>query len=220
MANLMNVTLMMVILAFFIVLVSISVPADSKKKKALGSLVGSLGILPGGLSPTESDSKDHSIVPGPILSTEKTSFKIAMEIERAIILEKAAAKSSLFISKRSMQLTIESSVLFYPSGDRLTPSGKRIIAGLASLLSSIIDEILIEGHTSDLKIISAKFSSLDDLSIARAGRLARKLLEINPALKGKVGVSGYGGMRPLYPNDTKRHREQNDRIRIIYKFPA
>ena len=53
----MFVTLSMILLAFFILLNSMAVMDDSKKRKALGSIFGSFGMLPGSSSTSNSEGK-------------------------------------------------------------------------------------------------------------------------------------------------------------------
>ncbi len=218
MANLMNVTLMMVILAFFIVLNAISVPVDSKKKKALGSLTGSLGLLPGGLSAMSPIGSHRSLTPGPIMNKELTHASLLGKFEQYLINEKFGDKTSSMMGKGGVVLSLQNKILFSPGSAELTPKGLGIVKELAKFLSRIKGELLVEGYLSDRKIKSARYPSSFDLSNARAGALVRSLIRDGWKNKGKIAIAGYGDARPLVPNDSEKNRDKNDRMRIIYKI--
>ncbi|VAX24548.1 Flagellar motor rotation protein MotB [hydrothermal vent metagenome] len=218
MANLMNVTLMMVILAFFIVLNAISVPVDSKKKNALGSLTGSLGLLPGGLSAMSPIGSHRSLTAGPVLNRELTHASLLGKFEQYLISEKFGGRASSMMGKGGVVLSLQSRLLFSPGSAEITPKGAGVVKELAKFLSQIKGELLVEGYSSDRKTRSARYPSSFDLTNARAGALVRSLIKDGWKNKGKIAIAGYGDARPLAPNDSEKNRDKNDRIRIIYKI--
>jgi chemotaxis protein MotB len=62
---------------------------------------------------------------------------------------------------------------------------------------------------------SATYATNWELSVARASRVARFLIEEVGIPGMQVVVSGYSYFRPLRPNDNERNRKANRRVEII-----
>jgi chemotaxis protein MotB len=62
---------------------------------------------------------------------------------------------------------------------------------------------------------SEKFSSNWELSTARAGRVARFLIEEGHIPATQFVVTGYSYFRPVKPNTTAANRKANRRVEII-----
>ena len=218
MQNLMNVTLMMVILAFFIVLNSLAVPAEDKKKKALGSFTGSLGILQGGTSPWKPTGDARSLLPGSIANEEIANAELLGKFEKYLMAQGSGKKVSAFLNSGGVELNIESSLMFPPGSASLTKDGEEIANELAGFLSMLEGELVVESHTNDRKITSARYGNATELTIARAGTLTRVMIKQGMKKKGRIAIAGYGSSRPIVPNNSKKNRAKNDRMRIAYKF--
>jgi len=217
MMNMMNVTLMMIILAFFIVLNSLSVPAETKKKAALGSLIGTLGILPGGLSPMKSKGKEVSLKPAPMLKERINLSMLLGRLETTAMHGKAGEKMSTIVTKGGLEITIESDVLFTPGTSRLKPLAYDLLAQTANILKAVKGNFRIEGHTSDRMPERSSYRGLMELSIAQSGAVARTILRKGGLKRNRLSVSGYGPFHPVKPNDSDENRKKNERIRIVYE---
>lgn len=75
------------------------------------------------------------------------------------------------------------------------------------------DTVLVDGHTDDTPIRSARFPSNWDLSIARAKHVADFLLASGLS-NGHVRSKGSADGEPLVPNDSPEHRALNRRVDI------
>jgi len=215
--NKMNVTLMMILLAFFIVLNSLSVPKSDRRKAALGSLIGTLGILPGGQSPMQQDRKSVSKATAPLLTNAISAAKLIGEFEEYAIRKKLGREIATIVTSNGLQLILPSSLIFETGSALIKPASYELITQVGKVLGRIHGPFVIEGHTDNRKFKSARYPSSLDLSIARAGALARffvKDIEVNPT---NIAIAGYGPYRPLFPNDTPEHMKRNDRIRFVYK---
>ena len=75
--------------------------------------------------------------------------------------------------------------------------------------------INVVGHTDSVPMHSALYATNWELSLARASRVARFLIEDTgmPALQ--FVVSGFGHYRPVQPNTTEENRTKNRRVEII-----
>ncbi len=73
----------------------------------------------------------------------------------------------------------------------------------------------VEGHTDNMPIHTAQFSSNWELSTARASAIARLLLERGSIRPTNVSASGYAEYHPVASNATVEGRSQNRRVDII-----
>lgn len=72
-------------------------------------------------------------------------------------------------------------------------------------------EILIEGHADSRG--SADYNQR--LSRRRAESVKHYLIDNFDLPQGRLKIRGYGEMRPLVPNDTKKHRAMNRRVEFV-----
>lgn len=118
-----------------------------------------------------------------------------------------------------LQVRAASELLFDSGSADLKPEGRTVLAKVAKAIKGVPDrEVRVEGHTDDVPVRSAKFTSNWDLSAARAATVAKVLAEggVSPKL---IAVVGYGEFRPLAPNDSAENRQKNRRIEISLVAP-
>lgn len=90
------------------------------------------------------------------------------------------------------------------------------VAMLAALAETIPDAPLrVEGHTDNMPIHTAQFSSNWELSTARASAIARLLLERGIVHPENVSAAGYAEYHPVSSNATEAGRGENRRVDII-----
>jgi chemotaxis protein MotB len=73
----------------------------------------------------------------------------------------------------------------------------------------------IEGHTDNVPIHNAHFSSNWELSTARAIELLRVFISDYKLAPDRLTVSGYGEFHPVDTNDTPEGRGHNRRVDIV-----
>jgi flagellar motor protein MotB len=143
------------------------------------------------------------------------------EVEEQMKSEQVAA--DVKVTKDGMQITIQETGenVFFASGSAdLTPRMTEILGKLGPTLKKLADnehEIVVEGHTDDIPIHTARFSSNWDLSTARATSVIQHMIrkqEFSPKLMGAIG---YGEHRPLVANDSDEHRATNRRVVFFVK---
>lgn len=87
---------------------------------------------------------------------------------------------------------------------------------LVALAETIPDAPLrVEGHTDNVPIHTAQFSSNWELSTARASAIARLLLERGVIHPENVSAAGYAEYHPVVSNATETGRSMNRRVDII-----
>ena len=210
-------TLNMVLLAFFIVLNSLSVKDDNRSRKALGSFLGTVGILPGGLSP--STGKGNNTVP-PSSELQARNFSIMefiRKLEKFSLEKDIADEVILNIGKDGVLLILSGDLAFEKGKAEISPKAQEIIQRLIPLLVAISGEINIIGHASQGGHKTGDFPNEATLSIARSGNTARLLIGTKRIKAKRLAVSGYGYGRPIFGGKTPLREKFKDRIEIVLK---
>ncbi|WP_460566159.1 OmpA/MotB family protein [Hydrogenophaga aquatica] len=113
-----------------------------------------------------------------------------------------------------------SSELLFASGEAgLTPAGQTVIDQLLPALNRVPDyTIVVEGHTDNVPIQTARFPSNWELAAGRAGSVVRHLQSrgLNPT---RLRASGYADTRPIASNATPEGRAANRRVEITMESP-
>jgi len=189
-------SLSMILLAFFILLYSIAQDDSDKRKKALGSLVGSFGILPGGTRPDEGEAisvDEMFTVPEP----EKVS---AMYNDIATAFDAAEVRGAqLKRGVDSASATFPGEVFFEEGGLELTENAKSALTALTGFVERYDVDLHIEGHTAEGEPLPGPEWTAFGFSGARAAVIAAYLEE-------HVGIEGKRlkavGLADLHPRET------------------
>jgi len=114
---------------------------------------------------------------------------------------------------------ISSELLFAPGQAALTPAGQRVIDELLPVLNQAMGHtIVVEGHTDNVPIATARFPSNWELAAGRAGAVVRHLETrgVNPM---RLRATGVADTQPLADNATAPGRAQNRRVEIVLEAP-
>jgi len=116
--------------------------------------------------------------------------------------------------------------VFFESGSaELAPQMKEILDQLAPTFQKLgakNHEMIVEGHTDDVPIRTARFGSNWDLSSARATNVVQYLVNKHGYPAAHIGASGYGSNRNLERNgeeDLTGWRARNRRVVFVVKNP-
>ncbi|MDO9614316.1 MAG: OmpA family protein, partial [Bacteroidota bacterium] len=94
--------------------------------------------------------------------------------------------------------------------------GKDAIMKLSNVLADNPDiYIMVEGHTDNVPIKTAKFKDNWDLSTARAISIVRILTKDNGFDPNRITASGRGEFFPVQSNETTEGRAGNRRTEVI-----
>lgn len=119
------------------------------------------------------------------------------------------------IPDKTMRIILTGDLLF-PSGQaELTRQARKSLRKLIPIIRQTPYMINVIGHTDSMPMHSEKYSSNWELSTARAGRVARFLIEAGHIPASHFVVSGYSYFRPVKPNTTSANRKANRRVEII-----
>jgi chemotaxis protein MotB len=113
-----------------------------------------------------------------------------------------------------LEIEIRTDILF-PSGVAdLAPQASSVLRSLSSILAPFANPLRVEGYTDDVPIKTLLYPSNWELSAARAATVARLFSEhgVNP---DRLGIIGWGQVRPLADNSTAEGRNLNRRVLVV-----
>ncbi len=125
-----------------------------------------------------------------------------------------AGDLTITLRRGRMVLRLSNDVLFDSGHAGLKPEGKRALAQIASVLSTLKDRrFQVEGHTDDEPIHRSPYKSNWDLSTARALEVTSFLVTKGVAPYG-LSAAGYGEFDPVDSNGSPAGKAHNRRTEI------
>lgn len=113
-----------------------------------------------------------------------------------------------------LEIEIRTDILF-PSGvARIAPQAQSVLDSLAGILAPFPNPLRIEGYTDNKPINTAVYPSNWELSAARAASVAR-LFSDHGVTPGRLGIMGWGEVRPIADNATEDGRNRNRRVLVV-----
>ncbi|MDR1727876.1 MAG: OmpA family protein [Acidobacteriota bacterium] len=124
------------------------------------------------------------------------------------------------MERRGIVVSLGENGMFDSGSDVIKPEGRAMLDSIATSLTSVGNQVRVEGHTDNVPISTERFPSNWELSTARATAVISRLVThfgMSPRL---LSAAGYGEYRPTAPNDTEEGRARNRRVDIIILSPA
>ncbi len=205
--------LITLLLAFFIVLYSIS-RIDAKKfdnvTEALqGVLGGGSGIIPGREAIVRSDwSKGGPLKIGNLRLMQS-------RVQQAVVAAGMQDDITPIIDERGLVVHVTESALFDEGSAELNARARPALSVVAKSLKGLANSLRIEGHTDSRPINTARFPSNWELSTARAATVVRLFVEEQGWEPDQISAMGYGEFRPIVTNDTPENMAKNRRVDIV-----
>ncbi len=208
-------TLNMLLLAFFIVLNSIAVRDERKERKALDSLLGTLGILSSGVSPGRSTETKTFPKSAEMASLDENLLEVLRRVEQFALDAKLQDDLSLQFGKKGVIVHLTNRVTFEEGRAVLRPAARRILSEIGLLFANTLGSINVTGYTSPGGHKKGPFPDDWTLSFARAGTAARFFINTSGVKPERITTSGYGSTRPRTSGETEKKRILNDRIEMV-----
>lgn len=206
----MIVSLFIILLAFFIVLNSIAVIDERKTLAALGSLIGSFGILPSGLSASKE---------GEVRLISATQVPMASRHTESIEIPEPGKSSAGSVATRTMPkgevISIQDRVLFDEASYKIKLAGYGFLKRLCEIINEEEYPVEITGHTDSRPPDEKSVSSNWQLSSLRALEVLKFFVVVGKVLPSRLTAYGCGEHRPIASNETRQTRAQNSRVDII-----
>ncbi len=210
--------LMILLLCFFILLLSFSETNKKKFRDIAGSLEKAFGV----------QRKKPDI--GKPLGQKMIARDFDQQIIQKKIREELAQIIRNEISSRFknesglMQVeTTGEEIIIRLMGETTFDSGKALIKEnmkplllkVGALLKDADGYVIICGHTDNVPIAGGPYKSNLVLSMARSAAVAEFLIEKARIAPKRISTMGFGEHNPLASNDTPEGRRQNRRVEII-----
>jgi len=228
--------LLTLLLAFFVVMYSISSLNEGKYRVMSDSLAAAFRGQPMREMPivvnTQGGLPTPNVVtlpnaPGPgstqasrtqIQPTTPSLAQIGDNVARAMA--DLVIKDEVVIRKHEdwLEVEIKNDVLFPSGSATLTPKANEIVRKLGGTLAGIPNPIFVEGHTDNVPISRVVFPSNWELSTARASAVIR-LLAVGGISPTQMTALGFGEYRPTQSNETVEGRAANRRVMLAILAP-
>jgi chemotaxis protein MotB len=119
------------------------------------------------------------------------------------------------VTERGLTIHIKDYALFESGKADLKPEAVAVLEAVAEEIGIIGNHIVVEGHTDNLPIKTAKFPSNWELSTARATNVLRFLVDKKSFTPERISARGFGEYRPVASNATISGRAKNRRVDIV-----
>lgn len=229
--------LLTLLLAFFVVMYSISSVNAGKYRVLSNSLYTAFRGQPRSVHPIEVGHRDQigpgTVLDKPIIQTDlparqsppvKTPPAVAqphpMLAHVAAGVDQAMASLlhrhmvSMHRKPGMIEVQFHTDLLFPSGSARLAPSAIAAIKRLAGVLEHYPNPIRVEGFTDNVPIRTMQFASNWELSAARAGSVVH-VLSAHGVAPDRLAVIGFGDQRPIASNATATGREANRRVVVV-----
>jgi chemotaxis protein MotB len=212
--------LIMLLLTFFVLLLSMSSMDRRKLKEIILHVKEAAGLLEfsgsRGITDLATFIKRHR-------KEKETYFMIDRDLLRYLFMpsmesdRKMEEIIDLIDDERGIVISFQEDIMFDPGEATLKKEAFPVLDSIARAIGSSPNDILIMGHTDNVPVQSKLYESKWDLSSYRGLSVLEYFLKEKGLLPSRFSVGGYGPSRPLYPNDTPENRALNRRIEIIFK---
>ena len=119
------------------------------------------------------------------------------------------------LDDQSVKVSVQGPMLFDLGRAELKTDMRAFLGRLAEIISETPYVVHIVGHTDDQPINTSQFPSNWELSLVRASRVARFLIESGNLDPVRFVVMGRGQYAPTVPNSDEGARALNRRVEII-----
>jgi len=207
----------MLLMTFFILLLSMASMDKRKIKVALGSLQGSLGVLKQG-SKTEMTQQDILSRLSFVQNVRSMQKKVTQSIKSYIESAQMSQVVTVAETKKGVSVRIIDKMLFEPGSAELKEQARPLLDKLAAVIEESPFNIMVEGHTDDIPIRTALYPSNWELSTARAVSVVKYFIgkEVDPQ---KLSAAGYAENHPVTPNISPENRQKNRRVEVNFISP-
>lgn len=148
-----------------------------------------------------------------LLSQEQVAARTVLE--KDLEQDLRSGRVELLEDERGLVLSIPEASAFATGSADLSPSAQQAVGRLAASLGKMRNPVLIEGHTDDVPIHTARFASNWELSTARATAVVQWLVEQGRIDPARLSAAGYGEFHPRVINESAQARARNRRVDVV-----
>lgn len=211
------VTLLM---TFFVLLYAMS-SVDENKMRALAQAFRSVMAGEAGDTILEYSLYNGDVpliggeIPTDTVDGEKIEESMYYQVSKFVDEHDLEAVVDIIESDLGVVIQLRDNILFETSKSDLRSESKEILDSISGLISSLNNNIVVEGHTDNRPINTAEFPSNWELSVDRAVNVVRYFVENGKIDPKRLSATGYGEFQPIVDNDTEENMEKNRRVNIL-----
>ena len=229
------------LLAFFIVMYSVSHRDESKFRVLSQTLTKAFNIPPTSIVPIQVGEPVAAVMPGvvsdatqapeqqpqsgrseeqgPRATTSEPQLpeefrRISQRVEEEFAGLVASGQLSVHGTEEWLEIELKSSLLFASGEASIGVHARPILQQLADAVRDSALPIRVEGFTDDRPIATGTFPSNWELSAARAATIVKLFTEFGIA-PGRLAAIGYGEFQPVASNATEAGRAENRRVVLM-----
>jgi len=214
------------LLTFFVLLLSMSSMNKLKMKSMFHNFTSSCGIL-AFKEYGEIARPKESLITG-IAETLKDTLVVRKNEDRYEKVDitsdvpeklfKGASGSLVYQNvEGGFKLVFGQELLFNSGSAEIKQQAKPVLAKIARFMRITSYQIYIEGYTDNVPIHTETYPSNRELSLARAYAVMHYFVEEEKVPSERIGLAGYGALRPITTNATRGGRAKNRRVEMIFK---
>jgi len=167
--------------------------------------------------PQQPASPDDRPSGAPAPQPEEHDFIQDFTVDKALLeqLDLDQFASINLVPDHAMRIILTGDLLFATGRAELSTKAIDSLQKIATVIKDSPYMINVVGHTDNRPMHSPRYETNWELSVARASRVTRFLIEDMDMNPQQFVVSGYGAQRPLHPNTDSSQRAANRRVEII-----
>lgn len=154
-------------------------------------------------------------IPTDTVDGEKIEESMYYQVSKFVADHDLEAVVDIIETDLGVAIQLRDNILFETSKSDLRSESKEILDSIAALISSMNNNIVVEGHTDNRPINTAEFPSNWELSVDRAVNVVRYFVENGKIDPKRLSATGYGEFQPIVDNDTEENMEKNRRVNIL-----
>jgi chemotaxis protein MotB len=199
------------LMAFFIMMYSMSVLNLSRFKDAAAGIRQSLGAEQTRGMGSGSGSNSNPALNGTVDGVLQPLVKYIQNLKQSGVKGVQVGQDY-----RGLVITIKSDkMLFAASSPTINPRAYPILDRISESLAKINNRIQIEGHTCNLPPNSSHYETNWELSADRATKVVRYFVQRKGLDPRQFAPVGHGDNYPVAPNNTNENRIKNRRVEIV-----
>lgn len=203
--------LSVILLAFFILMNALGTVDNERQRKAIGSLLGTFGSIPGGFRVDPNSG---------VLNVNFMTFSNEEVNQLSGILndviDTAGLKGDLDVSinKDNLVFTYEDKILFKENSVELRKEAAKVLNDLISRFGQSNKIISVEGHIDTESYKNTTFSTDWEYAYARTLTIVNYFIQKGFPEK-RLNLVCFGSHNPIRPNDTEDGRSRNRRTEFV-----
>lgn len=203
-----------VLMIFFVVLYSMSQIDVAKYQQVATSLNTALGDGSGKniIGTDQPNITDGKVTPIPEVTQMENAKK---ETDKYLKEAGLSGKVGTSIEERGLVISLQDTLIFQSGSATIEPAQREILIKLGNILKDMPNYIRIEGHTDNVPIKNATYTSNWELSAIRACNIVEVLINDGKLSPSKISASNFGENRPIADNKTLEGRAKNRRVDIV-----